>query len=31
VDAAARRYFGKAAVALTSAESALLAAVLPNP
>jgi monofunctional biosynthetic peptidoglycan transglycosylase len=31
VDAAARRYFGKAAVELTSAESALLAAVLPNP
>jgi monofunctional glycosyltransferase len=31
VEAAARRYFGKPAAALTEAESALLAAVLPNP
>jgi monofunctional glycosyltransferase len=31
VEAAARRHFGKPAAALTEAESALLAAVLPNP
>lgn len=31
VEAAAQRYFGKPAVALAPAESALLAAVLPNP
>jgi monofunctional biosynthetic peptidoglycan transglycosylase len=30
-EAAARRYFGKPAAALTPAESARLAAVLPNP
>ena len=31
VEAAAQRYFGKPALALDDAESALLAAVLPNP
>lgn len=31
VEAAARRYFGKPAAALSSRESALLAAILPNP
>ncbi|PLX28326.1 MAG: monofunctional biosynthetic peptidoglycan transglycosylase [Ignavibacteria bacterium] len=31
VEAAARRYFGKSAAALSSREAALIAAVLPNP
>lgn len=31
VEAAARRYFGKSAAALDAAESALLAAMIPNP
>jgi monofunctional glycosyltransferase len=30
-EAAAKRFFGKSASALTASESALLAAVLPNP